>query len=521
MNLNLLRAFFMALCLALILPDARAAEVSRWSVYEIPLQATGKYQSPFLETGVSATFKGPDGVTRKVPGFWDGGNAFRIRFTPTAEGQWTYETQSQDPGLGGKSGALTCTAPASGSHGFVRRDPQRPYHFIRDDDSRFFLFGQTYYRLMDRNEQDWKASIDGTSRRGMNKIRFNVPPGDVKTLPESVDPAYWRKLDAVVRHMNDKGVLADFLIFGMGTFSSAEEQDRRYLRYVVARYAAFPNVVWTLVNEWNYRPKPRQYWNAMGAIVKAEDPWSAEGQALRMLSIHQQTRINWQFFDQSWPAHVIIQYGVRNKDQHQADEWKNTGRTKYRDGDEWGNAGILFNMGHNMPVVNDEYGYIGEPKDESERPVRELTREKHRNIMWGIYAAGGYGSAGDKRKYEDGKPYIEPTVWRDPVEYQDIQRLVEFFTAKGLEFWKMAAHNELVKSGRRVYALAEPGRQYVIYAAAGGRFAIELAPGSYEARRYDPRTGEDEGLGNVAGGAAREFSLPDAQDWVVYLRAGL
>ncbi len=73
-----------------------------------------------------------------------------------------------------------------------------------------------------------------------------------------------------------------------------------------------------------------------------------EGQALRPLSIHQQTRIDFQFFDQQWPVHAIIQYGVRNSwNRDMADEWeKKPYKPRFVHGDEWGNAGILHNMGH-------------------------------------------------------------------------------------------------------------------------------------------------------------------------------
>lgn len=43
------------------------------------------------------------------------------------------------------------------------------------------------------------------------------------------------------------------------------------------------------------------------------------------------------------------------------------------------------------------------------------------------------------------------------------------------------------------------------------------AAGGETARRYDPRTGEEADLGEVAGGGARSFALPDGADWVVYL----
>ncbi len=503
---------------------AQQPSVPKWSVHEITLRADGSYAGPFDGPGGTATFTGPGGRKKTVRGFWDGGKEFKIRFTPTAEGQWTYTTRSADAGLGGKSGSFRCTAPRSGSHGFLRRDETYRYHFAWDDGTRYFLCGNTYYGLLDRGEKDWKQTIDGTKSRGMNKIRFHGP----RDGKEGVTLERLRKLDQVVRYMGAQGIVADLLVFSSGSFQETEAEDEDYLRYILARYAAYPNVAWTLVNEWNYRPKPRAYWNRMGRLVRAEDPWSREANAPRALSVHQQTRIDFQFFDETWMSHAIIQLGVRNgQPVTQDDELKYKGaptQARMRYGDDWGNAGIVYNLGHNMPVVNDEYGYIGEPEDKSAGKDKDgngvrLSRDKHRRILWGIYAAGGYGSAGDKYDYPDaGRPY-KTGHWKDPAEYRDIQHLVEFFTTKGVEYWKMSSHNKLATAGERVYVLAEPRRQYVVYAAIGGKFSLDLAPGSYQTRRFDPRTGEDAALGAVEGGGVRSFTLPDQQDWVLYLRA--
>jgi len=59
----------------------------------------------------------------------------------------------------------------------------------------------------------------------------------------------------------------------------------------------------------------------------------------------------------------------------------------------------------------------------------------------------------------------------------------------------------------------------LISAAVGGAFAIDIAPGTYAARRYNPRTGEDTMLGECGGGGSQVFTMPDANDWVVYLMA--
>jgi hypothetical protein len=136
--------------------------------------------------------------------------------------------------------------------------------------------------------------------------------------------------------------------------------------------------------------------------------------------------------------------------------------------------------------------------------------------MWGIYTAGGYASAGDKNRYSTGRPYVSG-YWHNPKEYGDIKRLVDFFTTKGIEYWKMSSQNSLKTSGTRVYVLARTGKQYVFYAAVGGTFSAKIVPGTYTVRRYNPSTGEDIALADVTGGGSRSFAVPDSKDWVVYL----
>jgi len=520
-------------------PASTAPTAARWAVHELTLTSRRAYANPYTEVAVTATFRGPGGETRTVAGFWDGDSTWRVRFTPTREGVWSYTTHSADPGLDTHTGTLRAAAAPPGARGFVRRDPAHPYHFIYDDGSRYFMLGTTYYELVANAAagSGWKAAVEGTARRGMNKIRLNVGPGSASAgganYPNSspygrshdeLNLDHWRTLDEAVRYMHDRGVVADLILFWNHESSyGTPAQDERYARYVVARYAAYPNVIWCLTNEWNYTKKPREYWNRMGPIVRGADPWAQEGPLRRGLSIHQQTRIDFQFFDQSWLSHAIVQLGVRNGQATQADEWgrDTTNKVKYVHGDDWGNASILFNHGHDMPVVNDEYGYIGEPKDRSAGDV-PFTREKHRRTLWGIYMAGGYASAGDKHMYQNppGRPYFSAD-WHDIPEYDDVQHLAGFFTTKGIEYWRMASRNAAVKRGTRVYVLAEPGRQYVAYAAVGGAFSLALAPGQYAARRFDPRTGESVEMERVQSDGVRphRFDVPAGADWVVSLRA--
>jgi len=78
----------------LLVPVAAAQNrVPKWSVSEISLTSDREYSNPYTDPGASvkATFEGPEGSSRTVVGFWDGGKAFKIRFTPTAEGSGPIE----------------------------------------------------------------------------------------------------------------------------------------------------------------------------------------------------------------------------------------------------------------------------------------------------------------------------------------------------------------------------------------------------------------------------------------------
>lgn len=543
-----LTASFFILGMALATIDCRAqkaTDVPKWSMHEISLEASGTYDNPYTQVNVSATFNGPENVSQTVKGFWNGKKLFIIRFTPTAEGIWRYTTKSEDGGMNEKHGTINCTAPEKGNHGFLRRDASHPYHFVYDDSTRYFMFGTTYYEIL-ANAADsdrWKQSIDGITRYGINKVRMNAGGGSPNTkgsgytnsdpfdgAHDKLNIVHLQNLDDVVEYMLERNVVAELLYFFNNESSfGTQEQDERYLRYIIARYAAYPNVIWCLTNEWEYTDKTKSYWNNLGPIIYDEDPWTIGGNYPRLLSIHQRTRVDWQFEDAEWPSHIIIQYGVRNPMASPK------GTPPLSHGDAWGNLSISYNRGHNMPVVNDEYGYAGEPKDDSEKKQKQdtskvedastvnsdefqvFTRKKHRQVMWGIYTAGGYGSTGDKYQYEDlpGRPYFGAN-WHAIAEYDDVKHLIVFFTTKGIEYWKMSGNNSLVNSGERVYVLAEKGKQYVIYAAAGGTFSVKIPSGKYRVRRYDPRTGEDIEIAEVEGGSL-SFDMPDGNDWVIYM----
>lgn len=503
--------------LSVFLPLLGAARAPKWSVDEITLTSARAYANPYTEVQLSARFMGPGGASQTVLGFWDGDRTFRIRFTPAVEGKWSYKTSSNDPGMDGRTGSLQCVRAQSGNHGFVRRDASHPYYWIFDDGTRYLMVGTTYYEMIAAalDNDSWKTSVDNVAAYGIDKIRFRMHQ---KICGNRTDPhpcsspygqdhdhlnlEHFRAADRVVQYLLGKGVIADLMPFDSATnFYGTDEQDERFLKYVLARYAAYPNVIWCLSNEYMIvKSKTDAFWNRAGAMVREDDPNFARGADLRPLSIHccgkgsGATSSKFYFYDQPWPVHAILQ----------------TGRKVPGDAVQ---PAILANLGHNMPVVDDESGYMGDRLGQWRDGYDPAW---HRQTLWAIYMAGASASTGDKGEYDDGRPY-HSTNWHDRPEYGDVKRLVDFFTTKGIAYWRMSPHNEL-STGERDYVLAEPGRQYAVYAAAGGSFRIKLAPGRYTVHRFNPRDGEDTALREVSGGWQR-FAMPDSRDWAVYLEA--
>jgi hypothetical protein len=310
-------------------PSATAPCTSegQWSTCEITLSALGTYSNPYVDVNINAKFTGPSGIARNIQGFWDGGNTFKVNFTPTVVGTWSYSISSSPVDVGlRQNGTISVGAPQTGSHGFLRRDPRNPYTFVFDDRTPFFVMGQTYYGII-LNALDngsWQTAVVNSKNYGFTKIRlllFNWLPGmgayyghpyaqPFTTDHDHIYLAYWREMDQIISYIQSQGMIADLILFTDDKASwGTSAQNDRYVNYAIARYAAYPNLIWCVSNEWNYTGQPQSEIDHLGAMIASQDPIMYDGPAQRPISFHQQTRIDFQFFGFSWPAHASIQYG--------------------------------------------------------------------------------------------------------------------------------------------------------------------------------------------------------------------
>ncbi|WP_231391851.1 apiosidase-like domain-containing protein [Arthrobacter sp. 35W] len=366
----------------------------RYAVLE--LLFTGPVEPiPTDRVPLTVAFEHESGRTRLVPGFWDGGDRYLARFTPEHEGRWTWATISDVDELSGVAGIIDVGGPVMGEHGPVR--VAGTFHFAHDDGTPFRPVGATVYNWLHQPHGRFVETVASLVDAGFNKLRFLVFPqagGYVEHFPELLPFArgsdgrydisrpvieFFRRLDDAVVLLQSRGIQADVLIFNaydngrFGLEGLTEAEDAAYLRYLAARLSAFPNVWWSLCNEFDILDRPTERWDAAGELLAAIDPH----QHLR--SIH-----NWVRFynhNQPWVTHASIQLGQATED--------------------FGRAS-LFRDAYLKPIVFDEIKYEG---DIPERWGR-LTGQELVHQFWIATVSGCYASHGESFALGGGSLHI-------------------------------------------------------------------------------------------------------------------
>lgn len=126
--------------------------VKMWEPLELTLTALEKYDNPYMDVDVWIDLQGL-GFEKRVYGFWDGGDTFRVRYTATAPGEWSYTSGSStgDKGLTGITGSFTAEdwSEAEKEQCISRRGILRPaengHGFVHPDGKSFFMIGDTWW----------------------------------------------------------------------------------------------------------------------------------------------------------------------------------------------------------------------------------------------------------------------------------------------------------------------------------------------------------------------------------------
>ncbi|MEJ5258658.1 MAG: DUF5060 domain-containing protein [Anaerohalosphaeraceae bacterium] len=398
--------------------------VEQWGVFEVSFAGPAE-GNPFADVELTAAFRQGD-KTLTVSGFYDGDGVYRIRFSPPATGEWTYTTQSNRPELAGKTGTLKAVEPSKGNHGPVR--VAHTFHFAYADGTPYRPIGTTCYAWIHQPPELQEQTLKTLAESPFNKIRFCVFPKwyaynrsepllyPFEGTPPSrwdfarFNPAFFRHLEKRIQQLSEMGIEADLILFHpydqghWGFDRMPKEADDRYLRYVVARLAAFRNVWWSMANEFDFmKEKTPEDWDRFFQIVQRCDPYE------HLRSIHNGTVLY--NHTKPWVTHASIQNGSAVED--------------------FGRA-VLYRDVYVKPIVFDEVKYEGN------LPQRwgNLSAEEMVHRFWEGTIAGTYVGHGET--------YLEPNdvIWwakggvlrgQSPSRIAFLRRILEEGPAEGLE----------------------------------------------------------------------------------------
>ncbi|WP_233256522.1 DUF5060 domain-containing protein [Opitutus sp. ER46] len=396
--------------------------VAQWDVYELTLAGPAD-GNPFAEVRLSAVFTSGAQMF-EVAGFYDGDGVYRVRFMPPRPGRWHYETRSNRRLLTGKTGAFQVLPASGANHGPV--GVRHTFHFAHADGTPFRPIGTTIYNWLYRPAAQQEETVQTLAASPFNKARMLVLPSNGSPCPPAVafpfvgmapkqwdftryDPAFFRNLEARVAQLRDVGVEADVILFhpygqswSFEAMTAAEED--AYVRYVVARLAAYRNVWWSLANEYDFlRTKTEPEWDRLFQVVQAADPYG------HLRSIHNGARL----YDnhKPWVTHASIQNGLATEEAGRAQLYR----------DAW-----------NKPVVYDEVKYEGNTGPRWGRiPAQELV---HR--FWAGTVAGTYVGHSETLRGAAGTSWLSAggaLVGESPARIAFLRDVLEDGPADGIE----------------------------------------------------------------------------------------
>ncbi len=293
-----------------------------WVANELVLVSDEWYNDAYNDVDVDLELTNGN-VTYIIPGFWDGGKIWKVRFVCPTEGSWTYRTicdDTENRGLHNVTNTFECKEYSGDldvyKHGFVTTSYNKKY-FTYADGTPFFYLGDTHWSFGGESLDMIKENVEVRAKQGYNvyqteplSVKFDLSNGltitDISGLRQFDDRfkiiadagfthanaqfffpsqmqafinkfgGYSDKVLDTVAHTKDKNEETgtyEHPIYDLSDEAKAALE--RLSRYWVARYSAYP-VMWTMAQEidndyfwqnsggqghpkWNYVNNPFKY----------------------------------------------------------------------------------------------------------------------------------------------------------------------------------------------------------------------------------------------------------------------
>lgn len=490
----------------------------QWAETEIVFSSEKQVQNPYTEIEFWVEFTLPSGEKLIRPGFWDGGNTFKVRFANSLDkGEWNWKSfasDSTDVGLHGKTGKLV-SAPYSGNNelvknGLLKMSPGKR-NVVYANGKPFLMIGDTPWAL------PWRGTVESVTEYAQKRQSQGIntallmslqPDRDTKgprnrTEHEAFDVAfedlkdghinqpniaYFQYFDTLRNILLDHGIVPVYqpVFHGYGWkgqkvlgWDMDASEYARYCRYLIARYGA-KHAMWLVGADSDGRNK--------GVKEGGEEiqEWDA---------YHQPTGIHYSpaddFIPDWWdkPEPFVPHLNKTNQEQSWLDfQWCQTGH---------GGAHLFHKverMYNNLPV---KASANGEPTYEGIKDSVNGSGWWQGHEAWSQFCSGGtmgvvYGAGGlwnwKLFKDEVWPDWANSNVsWKEAIQLPGANYVGYLGKAlEGLDITDIEKHQEL--AGDKL-CLAKPGSLYILYVPEGGEVIISDLPANLKFRWFNPDKG--------------------------------
>ncbi len=528
----LLIAFLAAGC-----PKDPLPQVALWDRWESSFEANQPIPAgSHDDVALTVVLESEHGLQIRQPGFWAGGNTWKVRWLADQQGEWIYRTESDPPieGLDGMTGAFEVDISDSENRFLINgaiRISENGRHLEHANGKPFLWMGDTAWNgALKSTATAWDTFLTDRVNKGFTGVQFvttqwRAADGNLEGEVAysgfddiEINPYFFNRIDDRIDAINDTGLLAaPVLLWALGEPDRnpgrlPESQAVKLARYIVARYGGH-HVLWILAGDENYAEESGERWRSIGrAVFEAPHPG--------LVTTHPQGR-QWffdDFLDEDWLDVIIYQSshgggpGTLN--------WLQMGPPAQK----WTNSPT-------RPIFNSEPGY----EDHVAWEIDEIHSgdDVRRQFYWSLLntpvAGLTYGAHGIwSWEIEPATPMNHPNSgiakpWHEAMHlpgstyFMHAAALFESLDWPSLRPAPTLIVNQSPDPLHHIgAATSADGKLAVVYQPTGGMLALDVGKltGGLTATWFNPRDGNRMSAKFEATG---KFESPDSQDWVLLL----
>lgn len=490
--------------------DTSNIQAKLYEPLDINITTSNNYNNPYTDVDIYLTANG-SAKNISTYGFWNGGQDYIMRISPTETGNWSYNITSNDNQINGLYGTFIVTD--NGSKGFIKRNNTNNYSFVRSNGENVLLMGDTlnggwsnvggtlnYSTFIDHI--DIRAGQKFNYIRGYNGVAYPsstdsrhyneggriFEPWD----PDNINPLYFQEVDKRMAYANSKGITMNLVIGGDGTimtdfFGWNNGKMERYVKYIAARYSAY-DISWEGRKEFEEQgsttPGYMALANQIGNWLEIYDPYS------HVQSVHTVDSNN-ELGNQPWLDWIM----------HQSRTW----------------SLITSDRSYNKPVMNEEFYY--ENSGAGATHPHHVDADTLRKGAWQVMTSGASGLAyGNTGTYNSVSQPFDNISYATSLGADYMTYLYIFWS--NINYWNLAPNNDVSTNGLTVTDLTN---EYVIYLKDGGSTYVNLSAIDnntiVNVTWYNPRDANYYNNSTVNGSTNLLYSSPDSNDWILYLKS--